>query len=129
MTISATINRIISTVVAMLYTRLELVTVELEEEFLRFSSYFIYALIALFCGGVAVSLLIFLVIALFWDEHRVAVLLSLIAVFSAISIYIAAWLRTQMSNKPRLLEQTIAELKKDAELLRVRESDSEQEPS
>ncbi|MET3107706.1 putative membrane protein YqjE [Oxalobacteraceae bacterium GrIS 2.11] len=129
MSISASINRMFSTLVGMLHTRLELVSVELEEELLRFSSYFIYSLIALFCGGVAVSLGIFLIIALYWDDHRVAVLLTMIGLFGAASIVIAAWLRKQILNKPRLLQQSIAELKKDAELIRVGQSDSEQEQS
>ena len=71
MSISASINRIVSTFVAILQTRLELVTVELEEELIRFATYFVYTLIALFCAGVAISLGILLIIAVFWDEHRV----------------------------------------------------------
>jgi uncharacterized membrane protein YqjE len=126
MSITNNINRIVSTLVAMMQTRLELISVELEEELTRIASYFVYALIALYCAGVAVSLGIFLVIALFWDEHRIAVLLTLIGLFGAISIFIAAWLRTQFLNKPRLLEQTIAELKKDTELARFRDTEQEQ---
>ena len=127
MSISASINRIVSTFVAILQTRLELVTVELEEELIRFATYFVYTLIALFCAGVAISLGILLIIAVFWDEHRVAVFLSLIGVFSALSVFIAAWLRNQLINKPRLLEHSIAEIKKDAELLQFREQTNELE--
>jgi uncharacterized membrane protein YqjE len=127
MTISTSINRIVATMIAILQTRLELVTVELEEELIRFASYFVYTLIALFCAGVAISLGIFLIIALFWDEHRIAVLLSLITLFGACSIFIAAWLRKQLINKPRLLEHSIAEIKKDAELFRFHEQPVNQE--
>ena len=127
MSISTSFSRIVSTFVAMIQTRLELVSVELEEELVRFSTYFIYTLVALYCAGVAVSLGIFLVIALYWDEHRIAVLLCLIGLFGAISIFIGAWLRKQFLNKPRLLEQSIAEMKKDVEMIRQREADNEQD--
>ena len=127
MTISTGINRIVSTLIAILQTRLELVTVELEEELIRFATYFVYTLIALFCAGVAISLGIFLIIALFWDEHRITVLLSMIVIFGACSIFIAARLRKQLINKPRLLEHSIAEIKKDAKLLRSRAQTAQQQ--
>jgi len=127
MALTDNINRVLSTLASMLHTRLELMSVEFEEELLRFSSYFIFALIALFCAGVAIALGIILVLALFWDDHRIAALLCLIGLFGAISIFIAAWLRKQFLNKPRLLEQTMAELKKDVELISRREPDVNQE--
>jgi len=127
MAISDSITRIVSTLVTMLQTRMELVTLELEEELVRFSTYFIVALIALFCAGVAISLLVFLIIALYWDEHRVAVLLSLIGFFSLASVVIAAWLRSQFLNKPRLLEQSIGEFKKDVALLTPQNSERQEE--
>ncbi len=126
MSISDSFKRITATLVAMLYTRLDLASVELEEELLRFSSYFIYALVALYCAGVAISLGIFLIIVLFWDDHRIAVLLCLIGVFGVASILVAAWLRNQFLNKPRLFGQSISELKKDAELIRIIEIDQGQ---
>lgn len=122
MSITAALHRLVATVVVTIQTRLELVTVELEEELVRFASYFVYALIALYCAGVAVSLGIFLVIVLYWDEHRVAVLVTLISVFSISSVLIAAWLRNQFLHKPRLLEQSMREFKKDADMFSQRES-------
>lgn len=126
MSIKDNFSRIVATLVGMLQTRLELVSVELEEELIRFSSYFIYALIVLFCAGVAVSLSIILIVAMYWDDHRVAVLLCLIGFFSIAAVAVAAWLRNQFLNKPRLLEQSIAELKKDTVLIHL---DPEQEQS
>ena len=130
MSIRDSIGRVVSTLVAMLHTRLELVSVELEEELIRFSSYFIVSLIALFCAGVAVVLVIFLIIVLFWDDHRIAVLLTLIGVFGAASILVAAWLRKQFLDRPRLFEHSIAELKKDVELIHRKDqaADPAQDP-
>ncbi|MCD6025622.1 MAG: hypothetical protein K0R08_141 [Solimicrobium sp.] len=113
----STLSRITSTLVATLHTRLDLICVELEEELLRFSSYFIYALIAVFCGGIAAVLVALLILVLFWEDHRISVLLTVIAFFSASSAFIVIWLRKKMLDKPRLLDQSIAQFKKDAELL------------
>jgi len=126
MSIKDNLSRIVSTLVAMLQTRLELMSVELEEELIRFSGYFICALIVLFCAGVAVLLTIILILAMFWDDHRVAALLCLIGFFGISGAAIAAWLRNQFLNKPRLLEHSIAELRKDAELIRFHDDEQEQ---
>lgn len=124
---STRIGRIASTLTAMLHTRLDLIRVELEEELLRFSSYFMYAFIALFCGGVAVSCLLVLILVLFWEAYRVQVLVSFIVIFGAMSMFIFAWLKKQMSNKPHLLEQSIAEFKKDTDLFRAYKQHTDQE--
>jgi uncharacterized membrane protein YqjE len=127
MSITATLGRITSTLVAILHTRLDLIRVELEEEVIRFSSYFMYALIALFCGGVAVSFILVLILVLFWDDHRITVILSYIALFSILSAFIFSWLKKQIANKPHLLEQSIAEFRKDIELLRAHEQEPDQQ--
>jgi uncharacterized membrane protein YqjE len=127
MSILSTPRRIISTLVAILHTRLDLIRVELEEEVIRFSSYFIYALIALFCGGVAVSFILVLILVLFWEEHRITVMLSFIVIFGVVSASIFSWLRNQIASKPHLLEQSIAEFKKDMELMHSYEQDPDQQ--
>lgn len=116
------LTRLTTTLVGMLHTRLELMTVELEEELLRFTRYFIYSLITLYCAGMAVALAVFLLIALFWEDHRITVFVLLIGFFSAASIALAAWLRNQFLNKPRLLEHSINEFKKDTGLVSPRDT-------
>lgn len=123
------LNRLANTLAGMMHTRLELMAVELEEELLRFARYFVYSLVTLFCAGMAVGLGVFLLIALFWDEHRIAVFVTLIGVFGGISFALAAWLRHQFLYKPRLLEHTINEFKKDTGLISPNEPPSGREPS
>ena len=126
MSIATTTGNIVSTLIAMLHTRLDLMRVELEEELLRFSSYFIYALIALFCGGVAVSFILVLILVLFWEEYRIPIITSYIVLFGAMSVFICSWLKKQILDKPHLFEQSAAEFKKDIALLRTEEHDSNQ---
>ncbi|MFZ6675972.1 phage holin family protein [Undibacterium sp. Xuan67W] len=118
MAIVDSVARLAATLIGILHTRLELISVEVEEELTRFSSYLLWSLVALFCAGVAVLLLILLLIAAFWDSYRMAVLLSLLAVFSGAAIGLGWWLRQNMLTKPRLLASTLAELRKDASALR-----------
>ncbi|MCU6432412.1 phage holin family protein [Undibacterium sp. Jales W-56] len=118
MAIVDSVARLAATLIGILHTRLELMSVEVEEELTRFSAYLLWSLVALFCAGVAVLLLILLLIAAFWDSYRMVVLLSLLAVFSGAAIGLGWWLRHNMLTKPRLLANTLAELRKDASALR-----------
>ena len=129
MSLFNSLNRLTTTLAGMMQTRLELMAVELEEELLRFARYFVYSLVTLFCAGMAVALGVFMIIALFWDEHRIAVFVTLIGFFGGLSIALAAWLRHQFLNKPRLLEYTINEFKKDTGLIPANDPAKRGEPS
>ncbi|AZP12912.1 phage holin family protein [Undibacterium parvum] len=118
MAIVDSVGRLAGTLVGILHTRLGLIAVEVEEEMSRFSSYLLWSLVALFCGGIAVLLGVLLVVALFWDTHRIEVLLTLIAVFTASALILAWRLSKALKNKPRLLAYSLNELSKDVANLR-----------
>ncbi|MES2050261.1 MAG: phage holin family protein [Pseudomonadota bacterium] len=118
MAIIDSLARVAATLLETLHTRLELISVEVEEEMARYSSYLLWTVVALFCAGVAVLLAILLIVVLFWDSHREAVLLSLIGVFGGLALYLGWWLRESMRNKPSLLSYSLAELKRDTATLR-----------
>ena len=118
MTIADSLARLAGTLLGTLHTRLELISVEVEEEIARYSSYLLWAVVALFCAGIAILLAILLIVVMFWDSHREAVLLLLIGMFAGIAIYLGWWLRAAMRNKPRLLGCSLEELKRDTSTLR-----------
>ncbi|MET3116136.1 putative membrane protein YqjE [Undibacterium sp. GrIS 1.8] len=124
MAITDSIARLSANVIGILYTRLELISVEVEEELTRFSSYLLWSLVALFCAGIAVLLLILLLIASFWDSYRLTVLLSLLGIFSGTAIGLGWWLKTTLSNRPRLLADTLVELRKDVSALQGHQADN-----
>lgn len=101
----------------MLQTRLELATVELEEETLRFFSYFLFALVGMFCLCMAILLSVLLIVVAFWDTYRIAVLVSLIAAFGLGAILIGFGIRKSYRNRPKILSHTLSELGKDVERL------------
>lgn len=107
------VGRLGSTLVGMVHTRLELATVEIEEEFQRMLGYLVFALLALILFGLAFLLVAFLVIALFWDSHRIAAIGGMAALFAAAGAIVAFKVKSGFDNKPRLLAHTIAELRKD----------------
>lgn len=113
MAIFESVGRLGSTLVDMVHTRLELAAVEVEEESQRMLGYLLFGLLALILFGVAFLLLAFLVIVLFWDTHRVAAVGGMAALFAAAGAVIAMKVKAGFDSKPRLLQNTIEELRKD----------------
>lgn len=118
MAITDSIARLGASLIETIHTRLELASVEIEEEFGRYGSYFIWSLLGLFCGVVTILLLILLVLILFWDNHRELALLALISLFGLATLAIVIYLKTMIKNKPRLLAATLGELQSDLQTLR-----------
>jgi len=94
-------------------TRLELATVELEEERLRLARLFVIAAVALFLLFVGVVLAAGCIVLLVEPAHRAVALGGLSGVFLAAGGG-AAWHWQRLSHgKPPLLHATLAELHQD----------------
>jgi uncharacterized membrane protein YqjE len=117
MAIAESLARMGRTLLGVIHTRLELISVEVEEELVRLASYLVLALIALFCGGIALLLLILFVVVLFWDSYRTEVLCLLILLFGGAAAGLGWYLRRAWRNKPRLLAHSLSELREDARTL------------
>jgi len=109
--------RLAATLLAIVQTRVELVATEVEEESLRYFSYLMLSLAAMFCFGIAITLGVLLAVVLYWDTHRVTILSVMMALFAFAGIMIALRVRNQFRFKPKLLAHTMTELSRDAELL------------
>ena len=107
------VRRLLSTLTSIASTRLELLANELQEERLRLTQMLLFALFALFCFGVGILLLTAFIVVLFWDDHRLAVLGALSALFFALGALTAMLLRSKAQAKPRLFSASLAELSKD----------------
>lgn len=118
MAIVESVSRLAGTFISILQTRLELIAIEVEEESLRFFSYFFFALAAMFCIGMALLLGVLLIVVIYWDTHRVPVLVSLMAFFAFSSAMIMLGVRKHYRMKPRMLSHTLAELSRDIERLK-----------
>ncbi|MFZ6800625.1 phage holin family protein [Undibacterium sp. Di24W] len=118
MAITDSIVRLGASLIETLHTRLELASVEIEEEFGRYASYFVLSLLGLFCCIVTILLIILLVLIVFWDTHRELALVGLIALFGIATLVIMFYLRNAIKNKPRLLAASLKELQNDLQILR-----------
>ncbi|HKU12863.1 MAG TPA: phage holin family protein [Steroidobacteraceae bacterium] len=108
------------TLLAIAHTRLQLLTTELQEEVRQVGAILLWAFIAAFAAMMGLFLGALAVIFVFWDTHRIAASLAMIALFIAIAIAAALVLRGKLRDKPPMLDDTLAELAKDRDNLRAR---------
>jgi uncharacterized membrane protein YqjE len=111
------IANLLTTIVAIAHTRLELLTTELQEEIHRVSEILVWTIVALLAAGMGLFLSALAIIFVFWDTHRLAASIAVTAAFFGIAIVAALVLASKVRNKPRMLDATIAELAKDREQL------------
>ncbi|HEU0234540.1 MAG TPA: phage holin family protein [Gallionella sp.] len=111
------IRQLLSTLTSIASTRLELLANELQEERLRLTQMLIFTLFALFCFGIGILLLTAFIVVLFWDDHRLAVLGAMSALFFALGALMVMLLRSKAQAKSRLFSTSLAELSKDREQL------------
>jgi uncharacterized membrane protein YqjE len=105
------------TMVAIVHTRLELLSTDLEEERVWLVSMLVWTLVALFCAGLGVVLAtLFIVFALWKTDPLLALGIPTILLLLGA---VLAWMVVvgKARAKPRLFASSIAELSKDREQL------------
>lgn len=111
------LRALVASLLATVRTRGELLQVELQEERLRVAGIAVFALAAAFFLAMAVLLLSFCVILLFWDTHRVLVSGLLGAAYLAVGAACALVARQRANSKSKLFAASLSELAKDGERL------------
>jgi len=109
-----------ATLVAMLHTRLSLISLDLEEEREYATLQLLLALTALFFIGVGVVLAALLLVVVYWETQRIFVLGMLTAVFLLAGLTAAGFALYKVRTKPRLFAASLTELQKDQQLLEHR---------
>jgi len=107
-----------SVLVAILYTRLDLATAELEDEAVRAIKLIVAGLISLLALFAAFFWATFFVLAFFWDTHRLRALGVIFLIYFIIGVVLFLIARHMILTRPRFLSQTLAELRRDVEGLR-----------
>jgi len=108
------------TLVAIAHTRLDLLSVDLEEERAHLLSLLVLTLAALFCLGIGVVLATILLVVAFWDTHRLLALGALAGFYLVIGIGVWAFALHKARTKPRLFAASLSELFKDRQQLTSR---------
>ncbi len=110
-----------ATLVAMLYTRLDLLSLDLEEERAHATLQLVLALTALFFVGVGVVLAALLLVVIYWETQRVLVLGTLAGSFLVAGFVAGGFALHKVRTKPRLFAASLSELHKDRQQLESRE--------
>ena len=114
------LRRVARSFLAVLFTRLEILSTEVAEERMNLSRLLFVALTVLFCLQVGIIFgLLFFVLAVS-PEHRVAAVGIAGGVMLLGALVGGLWLRGWLKSRPPLFAATIAELKKDRERIRSR---------
>ncbi len=103
------------TLVAIIHTRLELLSTDLEEGRERFISLLAMIFVSLFSLCFGAVLLTILVVVVFWDTHRLLVLGSLTGLFLIVGMVLGVAVITRLKSMPRIFEASLAELVKDSQ--------------
>jgi uncharacterized membrane protein YqjE len=116
--LSSSLRGLASTVLELLQLRLELLSVEAQEEVLRVGALLVYGAVAVAFLSLGVVFLALLITVALWDSHRLLAL----ALFTALFLLmggVAAWLaRERVRSGTRLFSASVEELRQDREDLR-----------
>jgi uncharacterized membrane protein YqjE len=113
----ASVKNVASTLLAITRTRLELLSTDIEEGWVRLVSMLVMAFVALFCLCFGIVLLSIFVVVTFWDTHRLLVLGLLTGMFLLTGAVLCVLTIRALKAMPRLFETSIVELTKDQEQL------------
>jgi uncharacterized membrane protein YqjE len=115
--LSASLRGLAATLVELAQVRLELFSVEAQEEVLRVVSLVAYGAIALVCMALGLGFLAILITVALWDEHRLLALSVFTAVFLLAGLVAMAQARERIRRGSRLFSASIEELRQDRESL------------
>lgn len=112
-TLLGSLRRIIDTGLGLAQTRLELLSVELQQEKHRLIELLVWVFIAVALGLVALILVSFTLVVLFWESARVFVLVLLCILYVGGTIWAAKRAQKILKQSRAPLKDSIEELKKD----------------
>jgi uncharacterized membrane protein YqjE len=112
-----TAKRMLATLIAIVHTRLELFTTEIQEEIYRAAGVLLWGLIALFFGSLTVLMIAVTLLVVFWENNRVLAALLITAAFLLLTLITALLARARLRAKPRFMAASLDELRRDRESL------------
>lgn len=106
------------TLVDIAHTRLELLSIDLEEDRAHLLSLIFLFLAAIFCLIVGLILAIILIVFILWESHRLWALSLLAGFFLLVGLVIWFIAVHKTKTKPKLFSSSLSELFKDQEKLK-----------
>jgi uncharacterized membrane protein YqjE len=121
MALGPSLSRLGAGTLLALRQRLELASVDVEEEMLRLVGLIAGALVTALLFALALAAGAATVVVLFWDSARIAALLGVTLSFAGGGAMAASALARSLRDKPRFLDATLTELERDRELWAARQ--------
>jgi len=106
-----------TSLIGIAHTRLELLSTDIAEAREYLITRVLLLLVALFCLCMGVLLLALLIVAAFWETHRLLALGSVAGFFLAAAAGLAWFARHKARTAPRLFEASLTELSRDRQHL------------
>lgn len=116
--LSASVRGLAATVLELFQVRLELLSVEAQEEVLRIGALLAYGAVAVTLLGLGLCFLAILLTVALWDSHRLLPLAVFALLFLALGAWAAYQARQRLLSQSRLFSASVDELKRDLEVLR-----------
>jgi uncharacterized membrane protein YqjE len=113
MPLRTSLGRLAAGSLSALRQRLELASLDVEEELLRLAGLIATALVTSLLFAMALAAAAATVVVLFWDQGRIAALVGVTLFFSAGGVIAAGALSRSLRDKPRFLDATLTELERD----------------
>ncbi len=107
------VRRLGDSLLAAAHDRVELLSLEVQEEKLRFIRLFVLLSAAVFAGVMAATFASLVLVYLFWDTARLAVLGGLAVTYAGALAVIVYRIRRDMTRTPPPFAGTLQELKQD----------------
>ncbi len=113
----ASVRRMLATVLELGSTRLELVSVEIQEQIEYAASLLLWGIAAIFFASLTVLLLALTIVIACWEQHRLLAAGLVTGAFALIALIAILVVRQRLQSRPRFLSATTRELRRDAEAL------------
>ncbi|MDP2417742.1 MAG: phage holin family protein [Hydrogenophaga sp.] len=115
---SSSVRGLAATVLELFQVRLELLSVEAQEEVLRIGALLVYGAMAVTLLGLGLCFLAMLITVALWDSHRLLPLAVFAVLFLALGALAAYQARQRLLSQSRLFSASVDEIKRDLEALR-----------
>jgi uncharacterized membrane protein YqjE len=112
------LRRLASTMIETLQTRIELASTEIEEEGARMANLLLLAAAGFYCLTIGLIFAGMFVIVALWDSYRLWAVGGLTLFFVGGGLVIWLVFRSRYKARPRFLSATVAELRKDRDMLK-----------
>jgi uncharacterized membrane protein YqjE len=115
----SSIRDLADSLLSTVHDRIELVSVELQEEKYRLIQVFIWISAAIFTGMMAITFASITIVYLFWESARLAALGGLTALYTVAVVGIVVGFRRHIAREPKPFSGTLQEIKLDRACIRT----------